>query len=310
MENLVDGIIQECVEELWEEWKLDPLYDQAEVKLILAPAHGTNKDECKGRLLWSNGGRDAVKGLPRTLENALEIAYEVGFRSVVLQYCYSGTFLKQLPSTMEADMAIQAATYSELGSLNVVGFDGIEWTVDAEIGSTAAYSYLARGAQVTSLVKNVPSHLLVFARINMLQPGESLGRYPLSTLKPVAVASKLRYVGGGKIRDPEDSNPLYNRQPMKKRRKARKERKKKSDDNCLQGPSLEAGEVLAILQRRRVNGLFRVRYTDTRNNTSRVKRGRIVEKLNDYVKVRFIQENGIEREGTIPMKNRKFIVTP
>jgi len=24
MENLVDGIIQECIEELWEEWKLDP----------------------------------------------------------------------------------------------------------------------------------------------------------------------------------------------------------------------------------------------------------------------------------------------
>ena len=83
-------------------------------------------------------------------------------------------------------MAIQAATYSELGSLNVVlGYDGIEWTVDAEIGSTAAYSHLARGAPVTSLVKNVPSRLLVFNHINVLQPGESLGRYPLSTLKPM-----------------------------------------------------------------------------------------------------------------------------
>ena len=100
MEGLMDENVEEAIRSLWSAWKDDDLFNQCTVKLVLSPLHGDEKH--KGLLLWSHDsgdtfakkvGRDSVPGLPQRLENALSVAHEIGFRHIILHYCYSGAAL-------------------------------------------------------------------------------------------------------------------------------------------------------------------------------------------------------------------------
>ena len=75
----------------------------------------------------------------------------------MLQYCFSGKTLATLPRTIEDAIALQPAAYEAMPDvMTVMGFLGIEWSVDQTYGTTATYRYLKEGAPTSKGAKNIP----------------------------------------------------------------------------------------------------------------------------------------------------------
>jgi len=314
--GLMDGVVQEAITNLWQEWENHELHDKAVCKLILAPLHGTNKkaSALRGKLLWSHDGQGnkyfrSSPGLPQALESALADAHEVGFRHVILQYCYSGLTLTELPRSLENAFHIQPATYSEVaGDMSVVGFNDVEWSSTVAAGSTSVYRYLSLGAPISKTVScDVPKQYVVSAKVTLFEPISSLTRKSSRQLSCIFVATSVFFVGGGVLS--QGPTKYYTPEAMKLRDDARGIRKAHSDEQCLQGPPHSQDTMLQTVLRRRLNGLVRVRYTDNRDGSTHVQRGRIQQKFDDHVVIRYVTNDGEQYDEEIPLVSERYVIT-
>ena len=191
----MDGYVQEGLEQLAAKWVKSPYHGTAKMKLVLAPAHGTNRGSRKGFLLWSN--EHPVHGattLPQKLSFVLSEALYLGFTFVILFYCHTADDLMRLPGTFDEAVGGDSAKYElDPQPLVVCGFHGIKWAPDSPLhATTSALAFLRQGAPVTKRA-NVARGYVLTANVNVILPTESNKR--VQTFDPVLMATRVRFVG-------------------------------------------------------------------------------------------------------------------
>lgn len=311
MDGLMDANVEEAIRSLWDEWKEDDLFDKCTVKLVMSPLHGDENN--KGLLLWSHDsgdtfakkvGRDSVPGLPQRLENALSIAHEIGFRHIILHYCYSGAALLEFPRSMSEAEALRGAEFtSDDGTLTVCGYRSTEWSTEHPVGSTAATRYLRAGAPSSDRFvprEKVARGYVVAAHVAILTPVRSVGRHSSRNLEPTALAENVHFVGGGRYT--KCSVDRYTKDVVTARLSGIAKKKIKGDAKALKGRRMTEATMLQIFQRRRDNGLVRVRRRKKGTMKSFILRGRVVSKDNLSVQIQFEKENGNYFTETFPNK--------
>lgn len=178
--HAADAFTKEHLRRIMAKWKAHPLGPDpdkrypgetkkryAALKLIVFPNHGAKQGQPEeGCLLWSCEGSTQDDYIPQRLPVLLHQAASMEFNFVVLNYCYSGSFVTSIPSAISED--VDLVRFSNVQSLQVVSFLGVRYSgTDPTMGRSHIESYLRLGAPIGDKNKKVKKGLVVVAKLTV-----------------------------------------------------------------------------------------------------------------------------------------------